>query len=105
MKTTGGRSRDDCCWRSSPRAARCVGNSRQRHLCRDGSGLGAGSAIGISFAAHRPGVVAGYLPLVVAALAEHRDDGVADSSSQVPIASYVMVGLSPLILASPLPGA
>ena len=49
------------------------------------------------------GVVAGYLPLVALLLPSIVMTGWLNSSSQVPIASYVMVGLSPLILASPLP--
>jgi len=67
------------------------------------AGVLAAALIGMSFAAHRPGVVAGYLPLVALLLPSIVMTGYLNSSSQVPIASYVMVAAAPLALALPLP--
>jgi hypothetical protein len=66
------------------------------------AGVLAAALVGISFAAHRPGVVAGYLPLVALLLPSIVMTGCLNSSSQVPITSYVMVATAPLMLALPL---
>jgi hypothetical protein len=61
----------------------------------------AASLMGIAFAAHRPGVVAGFMPLVAVLLPGLLATGRFHTYSQVPLASYLLMSAAPLALALP----
>jgi hypothetical protein len=65
------------------------------------AGALAAALVGISFCGHRPGVVAGYLPVAAMLLSSVLTLGCLNSYSQVPIACYVMAGAAPLAFALP----
>jgi hypothetical protein len=67
------------------------------------AGALAAALAGIAFAAHRPGVVAGFMPLVAVLLPGLLATGRFHTYSEVPLASYLLVAAAPLALALPLP--
>jgi hypothetical protein len=67
------------------------------------AGALAAGLLGIAFVAHRPGVVAGFVPLVAVLLPGLLATGRFHTYSEVPLASYLLVAAAPLAFALPLP--
>jgi hypothetical protein len=65
------------------------------------AGALAAALIGIAFVAHRPGVAAGFMPLVAVLLPGLLATGRFHTYSQVPLASCLLVSAAPLALALP----
>jgi hypothetical protein len=101
MRTTGGRA-STILLALTAGAAAAVLELGGTGIFAQMAGALAAALLGISFAAHRPGVGAGFMPIVAVLVPGLLATGRFHTYSQVPLASYLLVALAPFAFALPI---